>query len=93
MVAKTEGYLFEAGGDYSAILPDATTLLYVQDADLDIGYYEEHFARRVHENYLANDEVKGYVVLSMVNDEDCVRILIRTFDVRTKNPKSKQKRN
>jgi hypothetical protein len=83
LVANIEGYLFEAGGDYASVFPEASTSLAIQDADLDINYYEEYFARRVHHNYVTNDEGgKGNVILSMVQcEDDCVRILLRTFDV------------
>jgi len=82
LVASIEGYLWEAGGDYSSVLPEASTQLMVQDADLDINYYEEYFARKVHHNYVTFDEGgKGNVILSMVQcEDDYVRILLRTFD-------------
>lgn len=86
-MANIEGYLFEAGGDYTSVFPEASTSLAVQDADLDINYYEEYFARRVHHNYVANDEGgKGNVIISMVQcEDDCVRILLRTFDVSSRS--------
>lgn len=82
MVMNKEGYLFEAGGDYASVMSDSTTCLVVQDSDLDINYYEEYFARRVHCNYVAMDEIKGPIIISLViSDNQCVKILLRTYDV------------
>ena len=79
LLADVEGYRTEIGGTFEPA--DLVSVLQVEDADLDISYYEEYFDRRVHSNFLALDEGgKGPVVLSMVQCDDCVRILLRTFD-------------
>jgi hypothetical protein len=79
LVLIVDGYLTEMGKDYASEISSVTTLLYLQDAEKTIPFYEKYFYGKEHMNFLAMGEGNtGGVCISVeLTKGDTARALIR----------------
>ncbi|KAL3894438.1 MAG: hypothetical protein SGCHY_005274, partial [Lobulomycetales sp.] len=71
----TSDYKAEASVPNSKITGVQETLL--QESEKDIIWYRDNFCGKSHSNFLATDSPRGPIAISLIQDEDCFKALIR----------------
>lgn len=81
LVSLADGYLAELGKDYASEISSVTSLLYLQDAEKTIPFYEKYFHGKEHINFMAmGDGNAGAICVSVevTKEREYARAIIRT---------------